>query len=246
MKTCNKCNTFKTLEHFYKDKCKSDGYNGTCRECDELRKKNARAVTKNPVSVIEKYCLSCDSTKESKLFHKNKNSSDGLCTNCRDCRVAMSKKDYKNNSDHIRKRTMNYYQDNKKEIIKKSVARSKEKIKTDWKFKVVRNLRNRLWYALKFKSWKKDTHFAEYIGCDKDTLMAHIESSFLPGMTWENYGSKWHIDHIKPLSKSTDLAMMYARSHYTNLQALWGADNYSKGAKEGDELDEWLFNKANK
>lgn len=50
-------------------------------------------------------------------------------------------------------------------------------------------------------------------------------------MTWENQG-EWHIDHIKPLSKSETLEELYKRCHYTNLQPLWSSDNIKKGAKE--------------
>jgi len=42
-------------------------------------------------------------------------------------------------------------------------------------------------------------------------------------MTWDNYGSLWHIDHIKPCA-SYDLADPLQQAecfHYTNLQPLF-------------------------
>jgi hypothetical protein len=64
--------------------------------------------------------------------------------------------------------------------------------------------------------------------------MAHLESKFLPGMTWENRGVKpgqWSIDHIKPLSafNLTDRMQLLEACHYTNLQPLWHSDNVRKG-----------------
>ena len=37
-------------------------------------------------------------------------------------------------------------------------------------------------------------------GYDVDQLKKHLESQFKDGMTWENYGSYWWIDHIIPIS----------------------------------------------
>ena len=33
-----------------------------------------------------------------------------------------------------------------------------------------------------------------------NVLREHLESMFVDGMTWENHGTLWHIDHIKPLA----------------------------------------------
>ena len=38
------------------------------------------------------------------------------------------------------------------------------------------------------------------VGYTLKELMAHLETQFKEGMTWDNYGSHWHIDHIRPKS----------------------------------------------
>jgi hypothetical protein len=45
------------------------------------------------------------------------------------------------------------------------------------------------------KNWKT----FEMLGYSPSELMGHLESLFLFGMSWKNYG-EWHIDHIKPIS----------------------------------------------
>ena len=73
---------------------------------------------------------------------------------------------------------------------------------------------------------------ASILGYSPADLKNHLESKFLPGMSWEAR-SLWHIDHIKPISAFiaegiTDPKIINA---LTNLQPLWAKDNLAKGAK---------------
>ena len=71
----------------------------------------------------------------------------------------------------------------------------------------------------------------EIIGCSKDDLRKHLESKFRNGMTWQNYGKHWHIDHIIPLISSKSVDEIKRLCHWTNLQPLTALENISKGAK---------------
>lgn len=68
------------------------------------------------------------------------------------------------------------------------------------------------------------------IGCSKEQLKAHLEAQFKTGMTWANYGSQWHVDHIIPLASAESVEHMARLNHYTNLQPLWAWENRAKGA----------------
>jgi superfamily II DNA helicase RecQ len=73
----------------------------------------------------------------------------------------------------------------------------------------------------------------EYLGCDIPTFREHLEKSFKEGMNWENQG-EWHIDHIIPVLYKQDdiepsIEEVGKRLHYTNCQAMWAAENFSKG-----------------
>lgn len=73
----------------------------------------------------------------------------------------------------------------------------------------------------------------QLIGCTMDELKAWLEARWQPGMTWQNYGRGWHIDHKRPIA-SFDLLQeseQRAAFHYTNLQPLWAFENQSKGDK---------------
>lgn len=92
-------------------------------------------------------------------------------------------------------------------------------------------MRRRVWKAL--KGVNKSARTFEIIGCDLKELKSHLEQRFRSGMTWKNYGSVWHVDHIRPcasfdLSKPEEQKVCF---HYSNLQPLFAQENLSKGSK---------------
>ena len=65
-------------------------------------------------------------------------------------------------------------------------------------FKLLCGLRRDICRALNRKKKSKKT-FALF-GYTPNELKAHLESKFTEKMSWENYGTYWHIDHIVPIS----------------------------------------------
>jgi len=67
-----------------------------------------------------------------------------------------------------------------------------------------------------------------------EQLIIHLESQFISGMSWSNYG-KWHIDHKIPDShfdyKSINDEEFRHCWSLDNLQPLWARDNIKKGNK---------------
>lgn len=91
--------------------------------------------------------------------------------------------------------------------------------------------RARIWAALKGRS---DGRLFSRLGYSIEDLVSHLETKFLPGMSWENYGD-WHVDHIKPCAKfdQLDANQFSACWALGNLQPLWAEDNIKKGASYG-------------
>jgi hypothetical protein len=106
----------------------------------------------------------------------------------------------------------------------------KNKLKTDFNYKLIHTIRVRVKDVLRGHSKSDST--INMLGCTINELWIHLEKQFKQGMTRENHG-KWHIDHIIPCS-SFDLTKPEEQAkcfHYTNLQPLWASENLAKGSK---------------
>jgi hypothetical protein len=77
----------------------------------------------------------------------------------------------------------------------------------------------------------KSRRSQELIGASAEAVKSYLQSRFRDGMSWANYGTVWHIDHIRPCA-SFDLTRPEQQNlcfHYTNLQPLLVAENLKKG-----------------
>ena len=75
---------------------------------------------------------------------------------------------------------------------------------------------------------------AELLGCSMDFFLKHLESQFKLDMNWDNYGSYWSIDHIRPCASFdlTDLEQQKICFHWSNMRPLWHADHAAKTSED--------------
>ena len=111
--------------------------------------------------------------------------------------------------------------------------------------KMVNFIRGSVYRAIKAGGLVKINHAWEYVGCTPEFLIAYLEPMFLPGMTWENYGKLWHVDHKIAVDtiKEGDMEQFRKVCHYTNLRPLWIPDNLSKGSKTEEEFIQYKIAK---
>ena len=97
-------------------------------------------------------------------------------------------------------------------------------------YRLRQNLSGLIRASMRQDSTSKRGKFCDYIGCSPAQLRQHIESMFCPGMSWNNYGSVWSVDHIIPRSAFDHSVEAQARlcHHYTNLRPMWSAENCRK------------------
>ena len=221
MKACIKCGILypKTNEYFYIDNKLKSGLSNLCIPCmkeknkmfylkfKEKRKKEVRDYYyKNIVIIKEK-----NNKKNREKYAKNKD------------KINERRRFLWSNRDTNRKikwnETRNSFRNNK--------------YKNDLNFRLENKLRTRMYIILKLYNGKKHSKFITILGCDIEYFKIWLESQFDNNMTWNNYGSYWHIDHILPcsafeLQNSEEQEICF---HYTNLRPLEGKENIRKGNK---------------
>jgi hypothetical protein len=193
-----------------------------------------------------KTCTKCNNTTSVTNFAKDSSKSDGLYSSCKVCSSSY-KKDYhkRNRSKIVAKvsswqrenwqKTMSYKRKYRRSERGLSKMRSYKKAHPEYrKAKTIeerlkRNLRNRICKVKNLTKFRFKTF--ELLGYDVRQLKARIEFNFVPGMTWENHGKIWHIDHKKPLSHFdySDLNQVKLSWMLCNIQPLWAEDNMRKG-----------------
>ena len=146
-----------------------------------------------------------------------------------------------------------YYKDNKERYIIRATKRNKEnpiahsmakkkydknsnyqmnRYYSDIQYRLIKTQRARIRAAL--KGFNKSQTTKELLGCSIEEFKQYLESKFLVGMTWDNYGKfGWHIDHIVPISHFdlTDDVQLKQACNHANLQPLWWQDNIAKRDK---------------
>lgn len=93
-----------------------------------------------------------------------------------------------------------------------------------------KRLRSRIRYALRRAKAGKTTSALALTGCSIAFLVEYLKSKFLAGMSWENYGKMWEVDHKRPCAafNLSDPSQQHACFHYSNLQPLFVGDNRRK------------------
>ena len=85
-------------------------------------------------------------------------------------------------------------------------------------FRLNDRMRNAIWWAL--KKGKNGRSWEGLVGYSLKDLMIHLENQFDDKMNWENYGSYWHIAHIKPKS-----LFFFISSDDNEFKRCWALEN---------------------
>jgi len=245
IKRCNRCHNEKDLINFAKNKRSKDGLNPTCRDCKkEISLKKIKFNQENrliPESGV-KVCNKCKEDKSSDKFCKNKNTIDGYH---RYCKLCKTKENIQNQEYNI-----NYYYSNKENYTNiyypKQNITKKTRYENDPVYKVSILLRNRLSKILKRENIYKNNTTVKLLGCSFKEFKQYIESKFMLGMTWNNLGEIWELDHIIPISKFNLLVEenQLICFNYKNLQPLFKTTEIAESFGYTDQIGN--RNKSNK
>jgi hypothetical protein len=228
-KVCSKCKEEKEICEFQKNSHSKDGYRSECSLCSKKRKelipkeklltyfKNFREKNKKRLSEKQKIYYQNNIDKER---YRNKKYWEKLN---KDKPIIKPK-----TKEELKLKRQEWIENNR-ELNKQ---KRRNKYKNDIFFKISHNVRNRVNKYLKSNNIPKRNKTFHIVGCPPEYLKEHLETQFVNGMSWNNYGRYgWHIDHIIPLSSAKTEDELYKLCHYTNLQPLWAEDNLKKSNK---------------
>ena len=175
---------------------------------------------------------------------------------CYECKRSLNKKYNHNNPETLQKISKKSYNKNRnknleysKNWAKNNRKRSNE-IKQNWKlnnreqhlkqareytnnrrkdpyYKLSKNMSKAIWECL--KNNKKRLTWVKFVDYSLNELILHLENKFTIEMNWKNYGTYWHVDHIKPLSWFNLKINFKEAWALSNLQPLEATKNLSKG-----------------
>jgi len=184
-----------------------------CRKCSvELNSENK--VNK------QNLCRPCNS----KLCKEYKQNNKKLISNYN--------KEYKSvHKEEIKIYNHDYNLENREAIQKRQNIQHRKRRETDVNFRLAHSCRNRIRNLLVNDNITKGSlKTFELIGCNVNFLKDWLQSNFKEGMTLDNYGQYWHIDHVIPcslfnLENNDELKIC---CHWTNLQPMEAKANLSK------------------
>ena len=91
-KVCSKCHVEKDINKFYKRENSKDGHESSCINCRKQYKENRKETYKLTTIIPDfKQCKKCLLIHSNSNFSPNPYSSDGLKTECKNCRNNSSK-----------------------------------------------------------------------------------------------------------------------------------------------------------
>jgi len=204
----------------------------------EYRNKNSHKIKENSREYIKKY---------GEIINKKQREKRAL--NAEFYRKKWAKKRAERTPAEIERKKSNDREWRKKNIDKIKAYRNSDEAKekrkiynrlhsrkknaTDISYRIVKNIRSRIGFALK-RNIKKSETTKSLLGCSVEYFKKYFQDRFTDNMTWDDFmNGDIHIDHIKPC-KEFNLTIPEEQKkcfHYTNLQPLWWYDNLKKGAK---------------
>lgn len=200
---CSTCLEEKPLSDFYKHRQTKTGYESRCKSCQKKHRQSSPAYKANQ--------------KRYKIKAADK--------------IAAYKEA---NKEKIKEYHLLYATTHKIQIqasLRRSAAKRWE---TSPQYRIRSMMSSGIRSALKKRGTSKANRtWTRLVDYTLTELCEHLERYFTSDMTWENYGSYWHIDHIRPQSwfryETTDDPEFKLCWALSNLQPLEARINMSKG-----------------
>jgi hypothetical protein len=239
MKQCTKCKEEKELTEFHKKSESKDGHNARCKACVKLHHQKWYAKNREKVIAGQKKYVAKNREKVKKYRsqyraeNKEKNAEyhRGNYIKNKEKILTQTRKYKKENKEKVSARTKRYSKNNREKINENKRKYKKKRRETDPVYALTCVLRSRLNEVIKGQT-KAATTMA-LLGCTVEEVKKFLQNQFVEGMSWDNRGTAFHIDHMVPCASFdlSDAEQQRRCFHFTNLQPLFASENMSKGNK---------------
>ncbi|MDP2926916.1 MAG: hypothetical protein Q8N65_02140 [bacterium] len=148
--------------------------------------------------------------------------------------LQQCKKYYQRNKIRLQRCHRKYNRENKKKLLRYKGAWGKYQRKTNPKYRLDENMGSAISRCLKDK--KAGQTWKTLVNYTLTELIRYLEKRFDAKMNWDNYGSYWVVDHIKPKS-----SFNYISPSDSAFKECWGLKNLQplekiKNMKKHDNL----------
>lgn len=189
-----------------------------CIHCGELYLPNSNR---------QKYCQNCKNIQKLSYWRNNKEK-----------KRRIDQERYIRNRDIILNQHKIWSSKNKEHLRKYNSEYRKNRIKKDTSFKLRLLCRNTINRCIS-TNFKRTKHTFDILGYTPEMLKQRLEINFKSDMNWDNHGTLWHIDHVKPLCKfnfvlpdgTPDYEQIRLANSLANLKPLYVQENLSKGGR---------------
>jgi hypothetical protein len=186
----------------------------------------------NSISNTKK-CTKCGEIKDIDEFYPVYPQREKRSSECKTCFKKRCKAYHLLHSDKSVKAARRWQMKNRDKVLL-SKKRHNQRKRGNPGGKLNHNIASAICRSLS-KGTKNNRHWESLVDFTIEQLKRHLEKKFSPGMSWDNYGTVWQIDHKIPVAvfnfeKPEDIDFRICWS-LKNLQPLEAKMNSSKQAK---------------
>jgi hypothetical protein len=181
-----------------------------------------------------KECNKCKKIKSIIEYNPSKSNKDGYMNYCKECHKAQVQKNrfkyIEYDKQYAKDNWLKKKTDPKYQLKHRDYQREYKRKKRQCNiFRLKENLRTYFYRKLT----NKINSVFKYLNCSIEELKLYLETQFDKNMTWENYGTYWEVDHIKPIEDFNfeNEDEIYECWSYKNLQPLTINKNRTKRYK---------------
>lgn len=214
-KICTECKVEKNGSEF--------AYSLTiCKKCKNERDKEEH--NRPAEDAAPKTCTKCEKEQLAIKFRYQST----ICVICEKERLYAWRKE---NPDKFKDICKKYR--SKDDYRDKQNKYKRDRYDSELNYKLQTLYRNRVRCFIKGGIKKGNEKYTAMLGCSWSTLREWLSSNFTDEMSWENYGTVWHIDHTMPcsifdFSIEENIKVCF---NWTNLSPMIGVENLSKSDK---------------